>query len=172
MRKRGRPPKNKNKITGKEITGKGIPIKKITGKRITEKKVIGKEITGKRRGRPPKVRVSDNNIPDKKIPDNTKKELVFITQEDMEIRREKIRATIPKYNPDRTPTIYNLAKDSDMCREYTKFSCHRPDIYLDLGCSECVLQSNCACPLKDLKRKPEDRRPKFRRFTTKAKNNS
>lgn len=172
MRKRGRPPKNIDKITGKKISGKNIPNKKISGKRISEKNVTGKEITGKRRGRPPKVRIPDNNIPEKKIPDNTKKELEYITQEDMEIRREKIRATIPKYNPDRTPTIYDLVKDADMCREYTSFACHRPDIYLDLGCSECALQKNCACPLKDLKRKPEDRRPKFRRFTTKAKNNS
>jgi hypothetical protein len=162
MSKRGRPPKSGKKITGK----------KISGKKIIEKKIIEKEITGKRRGRPPKVEITGKDISEKKIPDNIKKELYYITQEDMEIRREKIRATIPKYNPDRTPTIYNLVKDSDMCREYTKFSCHRPDIYLDLGCSECALQSNCACPLKNLNRKPEDRRPKFRRFTTKAKDNS
>lgn len=174
MRRRGRP----RKITGKTITGKKVTGKKIPKKAITEKKVSGKKrgrppkvitdkvITRKRRGRPPKViidnPITDNTIPEKRVP----------TREEMEDRKEKIRATLPKFDPDRIPNIINIAKDVDTCKEYTKFSCHRPDIYLDLGCSECVLQKNCACPLKDVKRHPEDRRPKFRRFTSQSKKSS
>lgn len=174
MRRRGRP----RKITGKVITGKKITGKKISKKDIIDKKVSGKKrgrppkvitdkvITGKRRGRPPKE-ITDNNIPDNSIPEKK-----VLTREEMEDRKEKIRATLPKFDPYRVPNIINLAKDSDACIEYTKFSCHRPDIYLDLGCSECILQKDCACPLKDVKRHPEDKRPKFRRFTSQSKKSS
>jgi hypothetical protein len=46
--------------------------------------------------------------------------------------------------------------------------CWRPDIFLNLGCAECVLAKNCACPIKDLNRIPDNRPRKFKRAVTKA----
>jgi hypothetical protein len=118
----------------------------------------------KKKGRPKKV--VDNST---EIILETKKEPVVLTQEDMELRREKIRATIPKIDLYKTREMINLTKDKDACREHTSFACHRPDIYLDLGCSECSLKSACACPLFDLNRKPDGRAPKLRKFTSAKK---
>jgi hypothetical protein len=159
---RGRPRKNKD-ITSKNITGKKISGKKITGKVIPENKV-----TGKKRGRPRKI-ISENNITQKDIPDNIKKQSEYMSREDMELRREKIRATLPKFNPDKVPNIVDLSKDKDICAEYTSFACHRPDIFLDYGCSQCRLQKHCACPIKDIKRIPDGRAPKIKKFVMKPK---
>lgn len=57
----------------------------------------------------------------------------------------------------------NMVKNKDVCAEVTQFACWRPDIYLDLGCEACILKDNCACPIKNLKRKPHAKR------TTKTK---
>jgi hypothetical protein len=146
---KGRPKKTKDK-----------PLKKIKQEKVPLKK----------RGRPKKV---IETPPVEKAPKEkdteSKKEPVVLTQEDMEIRREKIRATIPKIDLHRTKETFDLVKDKELCKNYTIFSCHRPDIYLDLGCVECALQKNCACPLKDINRRPEDKRPKFRKFTSAKK---
>lgn len=48
----------------------------------------------------------------------------------------------------------SLLENRAMCEKVTEFACWRPDIYLDYGCSECILKDNCACPIKNLKRKP------------------
>ena len=56
-----------------------------------------------------------------------------------------------------------MVKNKDVCAEVTQFACWRPDIYLDLGCEACILKDNCACPIKNLKRKPHAKR------TTKTK---
>lgn len=77
---------------------------------------------------------------------------IILSREEMEARREAISATLPKIDFYKTRVIYNIAKDKDMCKEYTKFACHRPDIYLDLGCNECALNKHCACPIKDISR--------------------
>ena len=52
----------------------------------------------------------------------------------------------------------NMVKNRDVCAEVTQFACWRPDIYLDLGCEACILKDNCACPIKNLKRKPHAKR--------------
>ena len=52
----------------------------------------------------------------------------------------------------------NMVKNKDVCAEVTQFACWRPDIYLDLGCEACILNENCACPIKNLKRKPHAKR--------------
>jgi hypothetical protein len=52
----------------------------------------------------------------------------------------------------------NMAKNKDVCAQVTAFACWRPDIYLDLGCEACILKDNCACPIKNLKRKPHAKR--------------
>jgi len=100
-----------------------------------------------------------------------KKERVVdvLTREEMQARRDAISATLPKIDFHKEYRIYDIAKDKDKCKEYTHFSCHRPDIYLDYGCSECVLQKHCACHIKDINRKPEDRRPKFKKVVLKSK---
>jgi hypothetical protein len=54
----------------------------------------------------------------------------------------------------------NMVKNKEVCEQVTQFACWRPDIYLDLGCEACILKDNCTCPIKNLKRKPHDRRPK------------
>jgi hypothetical protein len=124
----------------------------------------------KKRGRPKKVVETPvvDKVPKEK-PTETKKEPVVLTPEEIEMRREKIRATIPKIDLYKNTEIFDLKKDKDMCVKHTAFSCHRPDIYLDYGCSECSIQKYCACPIKDINRRPDDRRPKFRKFTSAKK---
>lgn len=56
--------------------------------------------------------------------------------------------------------LISMLKNKDMCEQVTQFACWRPDIYLDLGCEACILKDNCACPIKNLKRKPHDKRVK------------
>jgi hypothetical protein len=147
---RGRPKKQKDKTSKKEAKAKKQPKQEI--------------LAPKKKGRPKKVVDTSTEIASE-----TKKEPVVLTQEDMELRREKIRATIPKIDLYRIREMINITKDKDACREHTSFACHRPDIYLDLGCSECSLQNACACPLFDPKRKPDGKAPKLRKFTSAKK---
>jgi len=169
MKRRGRPPK----ITGKKITGK-----KITGKKDKPPKITGKEITGKRRGRPPKItgkEISGKEITGKEITGNdtpdtkTKVAPAPLTREEMEERREKIRANMPKIDLYKTRELVNITKDKDACAQHTSFACHRPDIFLDYGCAQCSLQKHCACPIKDINRKPDGRAPKVKKFVIKPK---
>jgi hypothetical protein len=76
----------------------------------------------------------------------------ILTREEMQARRDAISETLPKIDFYKTRTIIDISKDKDMCKSYTYFSCHRPDIYLDYGCEECVLNNHCACPIKDTSR--------------------
>jgi hypothetical protein len=151
-----RPKKNKIKSPKEE---KNI-VASAPKKRGRKPKNIPTEepIIPKKRGRKPKI--VDPSAPVQDGP---------LTKEQMEDRKEKIRASIPKIDLYRTRDIYDLVKDKEVCADYTAFSCHRPDIYLDYGCSECALAKNCVCRIKDLNRRPEDRRPKFRKFTSAKK---
>ena len=56
------------------------------------------------------------------------------------------------------PEQISLLENKEMCEKVTEFACWRPDIYLDLGCEACILKDNCACPIKNLKRKPHARK--------------
>jgi hypothetical protein len=87
-------------------------------------------------------------------PDVEKKERVVevLTREEMQARRDKISETLPKIDFHKERTIYDISKNKDKCKEYTYFSCHRPDIYLDYGCEQCSLNKHCVCPLKDISR--------------------
>ena len=155
MKRRGRPPK-------------------ITGKIITDKPV-----TGKKRGRPPKITgndITDKPITDKKVIEKevtdkeiTSKEKVVLTPEQMEERREKVRATIPKIDLHKTREPINLIQNKKECAKHTSFACHRPDVFLDYGCSQCSLAKGCACPLKDMNRIPDGRAPKVKKFVMKKK---
>lgn len=82
-----------------------------------------------------------------------------MTREEMEDRRAEISASLPKMKFS-DPIIIDLTKNKDACKQWTYFACHRPDIYLDYGCSECVLQKHCACPIKNINRKPDSYRRK------------
>jgi hypothetical protein len=63
-----------------------------------------------------------------------------------------------EYKP---PTTIDLTKNAEVCREVTKSSCWRPDIYLDYGCVACSINKNCACPIKKMiKKEPSKRRKK------------
>ena len=92
-----------------------------------------------------------------------------LTREEMQARRDVISESLPKIDFHKERKVYDISKDKDKCKEYTYFSCHRPDIFLDHGCAECALQKHCACPIMDLNRKPDDRRPKFKKAVFKPK---
>jgi hypothetical protein len=86
---------------------------------------------------------------------NTSKE--YLTVDDMEDRKEKIRATLPKMDPDAKPVRINFT-DREEVEELTRNTCQRPDIYLDAGCRRCSLSHYCIAGCKDMKRNPEDSR--------------
>jgi hypothetical protein len=81
------------------------------------------------------------------------------------INRKRQKKIAEEYK--RTPISLNfqrsgpidMVKNKEVCAEVTSHACWRPDIYLDLGCEACILKDNCACPIKNLKRKPHVRRP-------------
>lgn len=83
-----------------------------------------------------------------------KKERVVdvLTREEMQARRDKISASLPKIDFYKERAIFDISKNKDKCKEYTYFACHRPDIYLDYGCEECSLKKYCVCPIKDVNR--------------------
>ena len=96
----------------------------------------------------------------KPVVEDKPKVVEFLSVEEMEARKDEIRKTLPKFNPNREPNIIDLSKDKDMCKKYTYFSCHRPDIYLDYGCDSCGLKKHCACPIKDVNRVADGRHKK------------
>jgi hypothetical protein len=87
----------------------------------------------------------------------------ILTREEMQARRDAISETLPKFDFYKPRTIIDLTKDKDVCKEFTNFACHRPDIYLDMGCDECSLKKHCACPIKDITRKADGRGKKKRK---------
>jgi hypothetical protein len=96
------------------------------------------------------------------------KEKVFLSPEEWEARKEEVRKTLPKMDPNYQTQEIDLVKDKETCSRVTAMACWRPDIFLNLGCAECVLQKNCACPIKDINRIPDNRPRKFKRAVTKA----
>lgn len=79
------------------------------------------------------------------VKDNTAKE--YMTLEDIEDRKDKVRASLPAFNPDSKPVRYNLSNEEDVM-ELTKSACQRPDIYLDAGCPSCPYYKYCASSIK------------------------
>lgn len=75
----------------------------------------------------------------------------YLTVDEIEDRKEKVRATLPKYNPDFKPLKIDF-KDAESVAELTRGACQRPDIYLDAGCKHCPMVQYCVCSSKDLKR--------------------
>lgn len=75
----------------------------------------------------------------------------YLTVDDIEDRKEKVRATLPKFNPDFKPAKIDF-KDADSVAELTRGACQRPDIYFDAGCKYCPMVDLCKCNSKDLKR--------------------
>jgi hypothetical protein len=92
-------------------------------------------------------------------PEVEKKERVveLLTREQMQARRDAISETLPKIDFHKERTVYDIGKHKDMCKQYTYFACHRPDIYLDYGCEECSIKKHCACPIKDVNRVADGR---------------
>jgi len=84
-----------------------------------------------------------------------------LTREEMEERAEKVRKDIPKIDLNKPRVSIDMVKNKEVCREVTASACWRPDIYLDFGCSECKLVKNCASAIKNLKRKPQNKRGKI-----------
>jgi hypothetical protein len=88
----------------------------------------------------------------------------FKSKDALDRKRQKKVAEEFKRNPItvnfKGPECYDLVKNKEVCARVTEFACWRPDIYLDYGCSECILKDNCACPIKNLKRKPDAKRTK------------
>lgn len=97
-----------------------------------------------------KAKAGDINVSGNTVED-------YLTVDDIEDRKEKVRATLPKFDPDRKPVKVNF-KDQDEVEELTRGTCQRPDIYLDAGCSQCPISQYCIAGCKDMRRKPEDTR--------------
>ena len=78
------------------------------------------------------------------------KKVKVFTKEEMEARAEEIRRNLPKIDLHKERQIIDLTKDKTACEDYTKFSCIRPDIYLDNDrtCDYCSINKCCACPIK------------------------
>lgn len=72
----------------------------------------------------------------------------YLTVDQIEDRKEKIRATLPKMDPDYKPHPINL-KNAEEVADLTKGACQRPDIYLDAGCVHCPLYKHCVCASKN-----------------------
>jgi hypothetical protein len=84
----------------------------------------------------------------------------YVSVDDIEDRKEKVRKTLPKFNPDAKPSKIDFS-DADSVAELTRGACQRADIYLDAGCPECPLYKFCACASKsDKRRDRSDRRRK------------
>lgn len=96
-------------------------------------------------------------------PEKKERVVEVLTREEMQARRDAISETLPKFDFYKPRTIIDLTKDKDVCKEFTSFACHRPDIYLDMGCEECSLKKHCACPIKDITRKADGRGKKKRK---------
>ena len=79
------------------------------------------------------------------VKDNSAKE--YMTLEDIEDRKDKVRASLPAFNPDSKPVRYNLSNEEDVI-ELTTSACQRPDIYLDAGCPNCPYYKYCANAMK------------------------
>jgi hypothetical protein len=90
-----------------------------------------------------------------------------LTREEMEARADEIRRNLPKIDLHKVREPIDMVKNKEVCIEVTAFACWRPDVYLDFGCSECSIAKHCACPIKNLKRKPDDHRPKYRKSISK-----
>jgi hypothetical protein len=86
----------------------------------------------------------------------------FLTREEMENKAEEIRKSIPKIDLSKPTEVFNLTKNKDVCMATTKDSCWRPDVYLDKGCLSCNIVKFCACPIKNIKRVPDNRRGKIK----------
>lgn len=97
---------------------------------------------------------------------NPKEKKVYVpkilTRQEMEDRADEVRKDIPKIDLTRGTDTVDLTKNEKMCAEITESSCWRPDIYLDLGCESCKISKFCKCRLKNLKRKPQNKRGKIK----------
>jgi len=85
----------------------------------------------------------------------------ILTKEEMEDRAEEIRKDLPKIDLNKAIETIDLTKNEKVCAEITASSCWRPDIYLDFGCESCKISKFCSCRLKNLKRKPQNKRGKI-----------
>jgi hypothetical protein len=97
---------------------------------------------------------------DSPVKGNSAKE--YLTVEEMEDRKEKVRASLPPFNPDAKPIRYNLKSEEEVV-ELTKSACQRPDIYLDAGCPNCPMYQYCACALKSDKDRTGNSRSRVKR---------
>ncbi len=94
-----------------------------------------------------------------KIPKEEKKpkpvkEVVVLTQEELEDRKEEVRKSIPKIDFDKKPVP--ITPDSkEQVQHITASACLRPDIFLDNGryCNGCPWIKNCICRLKRISEK-------------------
>lgn len=80
-----------------------------------------------------------------------KPEKKVLSLDEIEDRKEFVRSTLPKFDPDAKPTKIDF-NSPEAVAEITKGACQRPDIYLDAGCKYCPLAKYCACASKDMSR--------------------
>ena len=70
----------------------------------------------------------------------------YITVEDMEARKDKVRLNLPVFNADAKPVPYDLT-DAACIAELTKETCLYPNRYLDSGCAHCPLVDHCTATI-------------------------
>lgn len=72
------------------------------------------------------------------------------TRQEIEDEIERIRRDIPKIDLHAPNKVISLTKNKELCKEFTKDICIRPDIYLnnDRTCDKCSIRENCSCHLK------------------------
>lgn len=75
----------------------------------------------------------------------------ILTPEEIEDRKEYIRSTLPRFDPDARPIRCDL-NDPLVIKDLTTGMCQRPDIYLDAGCKYCSFVKHCACGIRDVSR--------------------
>ena len=109
---------------------------------ISKKNLIDKNIVGVRRKRTKSI-----------VPSILKRPIGELTEEEVLEREKKMDEFLPKVDPNKKTIILNLTKNEEACKEHTKGSCWRPDIYLNDGCENCSLVKHCACHLKKVKKK-------------------
>lgn len=74
-----------------------------------------------------------------------------LTVDEIEDRKEYVRSTLPKFDPDSKPIRIDL-RSKEAVEDLTKTACQRPDIFLDAGCKYCPLSNYCICVSKDMTR--------------------
>lgn len=105
----------------------------------------------RKKSAPVKPSKKKNKEGESEVKESKKIEKKVLTLDEIEDRKEYIRSTLPKFDPDAKPVKFNFNSAEDVA-ELTRGACQRPDIYLDAGCKYCPLSKYCVSNAKDMNR--------------------